>query len=270
MAPGRVIGVLAVVILSLGATVARAESPTSLAKAFIETLSEDESQAALASFGSSDRMAIRFTPGRRGGLSLKAMDTETWLAATRFLQQTLSVEGFRMVELIRQREAILGEITDNPDYRDPKLYYLAIFGDPGNGPWAYRFEGHHLSISMTYRDDQLVSGVPVMLASNPEKTDRSGAPPELLGPLVADARAAVDNDAARTRVIDALTAHIPEPLRARYRAELSERRALMNKSTTWSGFDLKSGDTSLEIETNQTNHIHITFRDTVWDFGGAK
>ena len=133
MAPGRVIGVLAVVIISLGATVARAESPTSLAKAFIETLSEDESQAALACFGSSDRMAIRFTPGRRDGLSLKAMDTETWLAATRFLQQTLSVKGFRMVELIHQREAILGEITDNPDYRDPKLYYLAIFGDPGSG-----------------------------------------------------------------------------------------------------------------------------------------
>ena len=118
---------------------ARAESPTSLAKAFIETLSEDESQAALARFGSSDRMAIRFTPGRRGGLSLKAMDTETWLAATRLLQQTLSVEGFRMVEIIRQREAILGEITDNPDYRDPKLYYFAIFGDPGSGLWAYRF-----------------------------------------------------------------------------------------------------------------------------------
>ena len=82
-------------------------------------------------------MAIRFTPGRRDGLSLKAMDTETWLAATRFLQQTLSVKGFRMVELIHQREAILGEITDNPDYRDPKLYYLAIFGDPGSGLWAY-------------------------------------------------------------------------------------------------------------------------------------
>ena len=97
--------------------------------------------------------------------------------------------------------------------------------------------------------------MPVTLGSNPEETDRSGAPLELLGPLVADARAAVDNGAAGTHVIDALTAHIPKPLRARYRAELSERRALMNKSTTWSGFDLKSGDTSLEIETNQTNHI---------------
>ena len=82
-------------------------------------------------------MGIRFTPGRHGGLSLKAVDTETWLAATRLLKQTLRIEGFRMVEIIRQREAILGEITDNPDYRDPKLYYFAIFGDPGSGLWAY-------------------------------------------------------------------------------------------------------------------------------------
>jgi hypothetical protein len=120
-------------------------------------------------------------------------------------------------------------LFDNPDYQDPKLYYFAIFGDPGSGLWAYRFEGHHLSISTTYRDDRLISGVPVILASNPEKADRLGAPPELLRPLVADAWAAVDNDAARTRVIDALTAHIPKPLRARYRAELSERRTFLEQ-----------------------------------------
>ena len=82
---------------------------------------------------------------------------------------------------------------------------------------------------MTYRGDRLISGVPVMLASDPEKTDRSGAPPELLRPLVADAWAAVENDTARTRVIDALTAHIPKPLRARYRAELSERRTFLEQ-----------------------------------------
>jgi len=266
----RILGILSVAALLLGTGAAKAESPVALAKAFIETLSEDEAREALAAFDSSDRMAIRYTPGRRGGLSLKAMDTQTWTAATRFLQRTLSVEGFRMVELIRQREAILGEITGNTDYRDPKLYYLALFGEPGSGLWSYRFEGHHLSVNMTYRDDTLISGVPIMLASNPEKTDRSGAPPVLLGPLVADARASVDDTAARQRVLEALTAHIPGPLRARYQAELSKRGAFADKSTTWSGFDLKSGDTILEIETNQTNHIHVTFRDGIRDFGGAK
>jgi len=195
------------------------------------------------------------------------MDAETRGAAERFLKVTLSAEGLEMVGRIRQREEILGRITGNPGYRDPDLYYLAMFGDPGTGRWGYRFEGHHLSINMTYRDDRLVSGVPVMLASNPEKTDASGAPPELLGPLVNDARVAASDADARRRVIDALTAHIPGALRDAYREDLSGRSAFREFDETWSGFDLGGGDTELEIETNQTNHIHITFRDGNWDFG---
>ena len=265
----RAAGAVIVAILLMGTGVAHAGSPAAAAKAFIETLSKDEAREALAAFDSTDRKKIRFTPGRRGGLSLKAMDARSLAAATRFLEQTLSAEGVRMVELIRQREAILGEITGRPGYRDPKLYYLAIFGDPGKGHWAYRFEGHHLSINMTYRDDKLISGMPVMLASNPEKTDNPGAPPELLGPLVADARASVADAAARQRVVEALTAHIPGPLRAAYRAGLSGRQALAKRKKTWRGFDLYGGEANVEIETNQTNHIHITFRDGLWDFGGG-
>ena len=123
---------------------------------------------------------------------------------------------------------------------------------------------------MTYRDDRLVSGVPVMLASNPEKTDASGAPPELLGPLVNQARLAVTNADARRRVIDALTAHIPGELRDSYRRDLYARPTFREFDETWRGFDLLGGDTVLQIETNQTNHIHITFRDGIWDFGGRR
>jgi len=265
----RAAGAVIFAILLMGAWAAEAETPAAAAKALIETLSKDEASKALAAFDSTDRKKIRFTPGRRGGLSLKAMDARSLAAATRFLGQTLSAEGVRMVELIRQREAILGGITGRPGYRDPELYYLAVFGDPGKGLWAYRFEGHHLSINMTYRDDKLISGVPVMLASNPEKTDSPGAPPELLGPLIADARASVADAAARQRIIEALTAHIPGPLRAAYRAGLSGRQALAKHKKTWRGFDLYGGDANVEIETNQTNHIHITFRDRIWDFGGG-
>ncbi len=265
-ATGAVIGA----ILSIGIVSAHAESPAAAAKAFIETLSKDEARNALAAFDASDRKNIRFTPGRRGGLSLKAMDAGSRVAATRLLEKTLSADGVRMVGYIRQREKILGEITDNPGYRDPDLYYLAIFGDPGKGLWSYRFEGHHLSINMTYRDDKLISGVPVILASNPEKTDFPGAPAELLGPLVRDARASAADEAARKRIIEAMTAHIPEPFRAKYRAGLSGRNALAKHRKTWGGMELHSDNAILEIETDQTNHIHITFRDRVWDFGGVK
>jgi len=268
--PARFTAVLILTLFSMGANGVAAQSPVAASEALIATLSNDEVRAAIKTFGDSDRKSIRFTPGRRGGLTLKAMDAETRGAAERFLKATLSAEGVEMVARIRQREEILGRMTGNPGYRDPDLYYLAIFGDPGKGPWGYRFEGHHLSINMTYRNDRLVSGVPVMLASNPEKTDASGAPPELLGPLVEDARVAATDAEARQRVIDALTAHIPDALRDAYRKDLSDRPAFRQFDETWSGFDLLGGDTQLEIETNQTNHIHITLRDETWDFGGAK
>jgi len=266
----HIVGVLFVGILLIASGMTQAQTPATAAWAFIETLSSDEAREALAAFNSSDRTEIRYTPGRRGGLSFKAMDADTLTAARRFLKQTLSAEGVRMIELIRQREAILGEMTGRPDYRDPELYYLAIFGDPGKDLWSYRFEGHHLSINMTYRADNLISGVPIMLASNPEKTDARGAPPELLQPLVNQARASISDRSAKQRVIESLTAHIPPPLRDTYRKALSDRQAFTNQKKTWRGFDLAGGDTLLEIETNQTNHIHITFRDGVWDFGGTK
>ena len=38
----------------------------------------------------------------------------------------------------------------NASRRDPGLYYTAVFGKPGDStPWAWRFEGHHLSINVT-------------------------------------------------------------------------------------------------------------------------
>jgi len=266
----RLTVVLIATLFSMGAERVAAQSPAETAQAFIETLSNQEARAAIKAFDDSDRKEVRFTPGRRGGLTLKAMDAQTRSAAERFLGATLSAEGLEMVARIRQREEILGRITGNPGYRDPDLYYLAMFGDPGKGRWGYRFEGHHLSVNMTYRDDRLVSGVPVMLASNPEKTDAPGAPPELLAPLVNDARVAATDADARRRVIDALTAHIPGEVRDAYRKDLSARPAFREFDETWTGFELLGGDTELEIETNQTNHIHITFRDKTWDFGAGK
>lgn len=255
--------------LLVGST-AFAQEPAQAMRAFLATLSGKETAIAQDAFESPDRLEIRFTPGRRGGLSLKSMDAETRKAALHFLESALSHDGMTMIRHIRQREEILGRSSGNPDYRDPDLYYLAVFGEPGQGDWGFRFEGHHLSINMTYRDTELVSGVPVMLASNPEKTNEPDAPPELLGPLVETARKSVEDPASRMRVIEGLTAHIPGPLREAYRAELASRSALSDFDQNRKGFALSGGGVRLEIETNQSNHIHITFSDKAKDFGGKQ
>ncbi len=52
--------------------------------------------------------------------------------------------------------------------RDPGLYYTSVFGKPGGGaPWAWRFEGHHLSINVTQLPGQPPVVGPVFIGSNP-------------------------------------------------------------------------------------------------------
>ena len=53
-------------------------------------------------------------------------------------------------------------------------YWVAIFGDPvGDEPWSWRFEGHHLSVTMTVAGDE-VSPAPVFLGANPARVSYAG------------------------------------------------------------------------------------------------
>jgi hypothetical protein len=108
-----------------------------------------------------------FTPGRRPGVNWGEMTVEQQNAASRLLRESLSESGFAKVEAIRALEPVLAEIERNPS-RDPKRYWVMIFGEPGEkGVWSWRYEGHHLSLTFTYRDGKYASSTPQFLGSNP-------------------------------------------------------------------------------------------------------
>jgi hypothetical protein len=51
-----------------------------------------------------------------------------------------------------------------------------VYGDPEGGqPWSWRFEGHHLSVTMTVAGDE-VSPAPVFLGANPACVSHAGRP----------------------------------------------------------------------------------------------
>ena len=55
-------------------------------------------------------------------------------------------------------------------------YWVAVFGDPAGGqPWSWRFEGHHVSVTMTIAGDE-VSPAPVFLGANPARVSYAGRP----------------------------------------------------------------------------------------------
>jgi hypothetical protein len=63
-----------------------------------------------------------------------------------------------------ETEAGVADVTR----RDPGHYYAAVFGQPsGAAPWAWRFEGHHLSINVTQLPGQPPVVAPVFVGANP-------------------------------------------------------------------------------------------------------
>jgi Protein of unknown function (DUF3500) len=62
----------------------------------------------------------------------------------------------------------LGELEGSkaPFARDPEMYYLTVFGTPGQ-KWGWRVEGHHLSVNFTLAGDKEIADTPSFLGANP-------------------------------------------------------------------------------------------------------
>jgi hypothetical protein len=69
---------------------------------------------------------------------------------------------------ITSLEQILHDLEQANPIRNPELYYVTIFGKPGDPrAWGWRFEGHHLSINFTIVKRKLFSATPSFFGSNP-------------------------------------------------------------------------------------------------------
>jgi hypothetical protein len=87
--------------------------------------------------------------------------------ADSLLTRGLSHRGMRKALDIMYLDQILFE-REQRAIRDPDLYYISIFGEPGkSGHWGWRVEGHHLSLNFTLEDGRIVSASPAFLGANP-------------------------------------------------------------------------------------------------------
>jgi len=95
-------------------------------------------------------------------------------------------------------EGVLREMSTFGIGRDPDLYYLTLFGEPSNDKaWAFRFEGHHLSLHFSSATGRLVSSTPAFFGAEPSKV--------LSGPH-AGLRVLGDQEDAARRLFDSLDA----------------------------------------------------------------
>lgn len=61
------------------------------------------------------------------------------------------------------------------------MYWIAVFGEPAESTWAWRFGGHHVSLHFTIVDGVLVSATPCFLGADPATAPLLG--PHLHRPL---------------------------------------------------------------------------------------
>jgi Protein of unknown function (DUF3500) len=179
---GATLLVFAVVGLGLGAVLvsSRANEPgeggdeqpsaTQAANALLESLPDSKRSEAWLPFDSSERINWNYVPTRRAGIPLAELDATQKALLDPLLRSALSAGGLKTAQQIVQHEIILGEIEGNPRRRDPGLYYTAVFGEPApRAPWAWRFEGHHLSVNATHVDGQTQVVAPLFMGSNPAR-----------------------------------------------------------------------------------------------------
>jgi hypothetical protein len=139
---------------------------------FLMSLSDDERGRATFAFDSEERERFHFVPPEtfeRHGFPLEDMSAEQRKMAHDLLRTGLSQNGYMTATQIIDLEAILESLETGETFsRDPDLYFVSVFGTPStDGTWAWRFEGHHLSLHFTIVDGSVTVSAPTFLAASP-------------------------------------------------------------------------------------------------------
>ena len=137
------------------------------ANELLNSLSEKEKTIATFDFDDNERLNWHFIPRERKGLMIQNMSEDKREKTYALLKTVLSENGYTTARAIMQLEAILREMENNPERRNPEKYHILIFGNPSDKePWGWRYEGHHLSLNYTSMSGEL-SVTPAFMGSNP-------------------------------------------------------------------------------------------------------
>lgn len=159
------------------------------ARAWLDSLDDGQRSDALMPWPSEDeRHRWYYTPTDHGGLPLARMRAAQQGLAMQLVSTGLSRAGYVTASTIMGLENVL-DLTEvfgvrwgRERGRDPQLYWLRVFGEPtAEGPWSWRFGGHHVSIQHLVIDGEVQASTPSFLGADPASSPLLG--PHLLRPL---------------------------------------------------------------------------------------
>ena len=148
------------------------DEASAAANAFLKSLPASLRETVQFKLESSERFDWNFVPKARVGVSLLQLDDAQSELLGPLLASALSPEGLLSARGIIKHENILRRVETergiDASRRDPGLYYTTVFGKPTAAtPWAWRFEGHHLSLSVTQLPGQAPRVGPLFMGANP-------------------------------------------------------------------------------------------------------
>jgi len=175
------------------------------ATALLDLLDDQQRASAVYEFGDDQaRRWLEYRPHRRPGACVAELSGPARKAAHRLLSTALSDHAYAQAMAIIALEETLDRQEGWYRGRHSGDYWVSIFGQPQDSePWGWRFEGHHLSVSLTVAGDR-VSPAPVFLGANPARVSYAGrtvsrplAPEEDLARALLDAM----DDTARAAAV---------------------------------------------------------------------
>jgi Protein of unknown function (DUF3500) len=182
---------------------------TAATKALLASLPPEPAQLACFPFSDPARIRWSYLPGPRPGIALSGLGTPARKAAHRLLATVLSRPAFAQAVTIMALEEVLDIDEQGRRGRRSDGYHVAVFGTPGDDSWAWRFEGHHLSVNVTVTNGQPIAA-PLFMGANPAQVRHDGQ--VVIAPLLREeklARALIDGLPARLRAQAAIAGPAP-------------------------------------------------------------
>ncbi len=183
-------------------------------------------QRALAARAFADDAARRwleYRPRPRPGACIAEMTSTARKAAHCLLATALSDHAYAQAMTIIALEEVLDRREQWQRGRHSGDYWVAVFGDPaGDEPWSWRFEGHHLSVTMTLIGDE-ISPAPIFFGANPACVGYAGKPVSRpLAPEEDLARALLKALGPAERATAVVSQHAPGDIRTGTRPHAGE------------------------------------------------
>ncbi len=142
-------------------------------RGFLDLLDDGQRAAAVGTMADDLRTRWAYTPGPRPGVVYGDLTRDQRKAVHRLLACVLSPHAYAQTTAIMALEDVLDDREGGTRDRHQGDYWTVLLGAPGDEPWGWRVEGHHLSVSVVVADGR-VSATPLFLGAHPARTTYRG------------------------------------------------------------------------------------------------